>query len=212
MPCFGKTCERKKLSTVLSGRAPIPLGPSHFDVMRNTFVFVLVARTWGCDNPVLRQFRRPASATCDMNDINSGLCECSSTCFQCSFDANNSTVPTNAPSFPDGRLLCKGDGTTCVMGRGSDKIIFKSPGDYLECIGGCRPWNVEGAGAVCCSGDFACAASSISLAPGPCQNDVCCSGELACSSGLTDRTFTGVRSLSRLPLCFLSVAISKLRM
>ena len=177
--------------------------------MRSTFVFVLVARTWGqvCDDPVLLQFRRPASATCDINDIDSGLCEGSSTCFQCSFDASNSTVPTNAPSFPDGRLLCTGDESTCVMG-GSDKIIFKSSGDYLECIKGCRPWNVEGAGALCCSRDSACMESSISLVPGPCQNDVCCSGYAAC----TEATFTGVRSLSRLPLCFLSVAIPKLRM
>ena len=181
--------------------------------MRNTFVFVLVARTWGmvCDDPVLLQFRRLASATCDINDINSGLCEGSFRCFQCSFDASNSTVPTNAPRFPDGRLLCKGHKSTCVMG-GSDKIIFKSSGDYLECIGGCRPWNVEGVGAVCCSGDFACLGSSTSLAPGPCQNDVCCSGDGACSSGLADPTFTGVRSLSRLPLCFFNASISKLRM
>ena len=70
-------------------RTPIHLGPSHFDVMRSTFVFALVAQTWGCDNPVLLQLRRPASATCDINDIDSGLCEGSSACFQCSFDDIN---------------------------------------------------------------------------------------------------------------------------
>ena len=221
-PGMGKsiaTCERKRRSTVLSGRVLLPLGPSHFDVMLTTFVFVSVAQTWGlvCDDPALLQFRRSVSATCDINDINAGLCEGWSTCFQCSFDANNSTVPTNAPSFPDGRLLCQGDETTCVMDD-SDKIIFKSSGDYLECIGsGCSPWNVEGAGAVCCSGYWACAGASISLAPGPCQNDVCCSGNVACSSDVAKTTFSRVRSLSRLPLCFLSlsglvVAISKLRM
>ena len=45
--------------------------------MRNTLVFVLVVQTWGqvCDDTVLLQFRRPASAICDINDIDSGLCE-----------------------------------------------------------------------------------------------------------------------------------------
>ena len=171
-------------------------------------VFVLVVQASGqvCDDPVLLQSRRLASATCDINDINIGLCEGSSTCFECTFDAGNSTVPTNASAFPDGRLLCFGDPTTCIMESGS-KVIFQSSADYFECKGNssCKPWNVEGAGAACCSSDDTtvtfqetCGGSTIALAPGPCQNDVCCSGWQTCR----DATFTGVRSLSHLAIRF----------
>ena len=124
------------------------------------------------------------------------------TCFNCNFNPPARTFPTEAPRFPEGRLLCQGNsGTTCQMVE-NDAIIFRDSADYLACegIGTCRnAWNIENAGAACCIGandpteGQTCLSASIMLAPtGPCKNDMCCDGNQVCMQS----TFSGLSSLS----------------
>lgn len=140
--------------------------------------------------------------TCRTSDINSGKCVGNETCFNCNSNHNEKAFPTNAPRFPAGRLLCRGEsGTTCQMVE-SDTIVFKDSGDYLACegLGICRnAWNVQNAGAACCVGvrdpteGQTCVGTTISLAvDGPCEHDMCCDGNQVC----TQSTFTGLGSLS----------------
>ena len=135
--------------------------------------------------------------TCESKDLDAGQCVGNNKCFNCDF--TQFVWPIHGKGFPHGRLFCSGNqGTTCTMVDDTEKLIFRNYNDYLECEGSgtCVDWNVENAGAACCSaqdGGQTCSSSKISLEPdSECINDMCCDGYEVCS----DSTLNGLNTLS----------------
>ena len=140
-----------------------------------------------------------SSQTCKVTDLNNGTCTGDFVCIDCKLDASNSTLPTDAQRFPEGRLLCQGD-DTCSQLAESDPIEFRDPSQVMVCIGTrtCQDvWKVTNVGAACCSSSTdegqACYNSTFELARSAplCQNDMCCDGNQVCSNS----RLTGIESL-----------------